>query len=135
MNSYKDPGGEYVESTGTGHWSGSYQTLYRIHEILMSINNKKRYNDVGVNLATDLEVLYDEIYPFLKDDEKKEAQKLIANVGNAIAENDKVPSHYRGGNVSQELQLANKLLNRFLRDMLYRYDLLMKKAEDTSERY
>lgn len=119
------------------HWSMSLGTLMRIDKKLQQINEiKMQYDSINLPLyATVLDVLYDEVHPFLaKQEHRLQAEvlyKILTEKYHRYGVNNSGIRKVGGA----ELFSACNALNRFLREMLYEYDLLMNRPEDTSQEF
>jgi|TARA_R100000093_G_scaffold71599_2_gene47951 hypothetical protein len=110
-------------------------TLERIHEILTMINRLRYSTNDGIQISRFLVSLYNEIHPFLKETEKRPERKKAAKLKEKVAEEVKafMPMYGRNNQYTcPKLNEATLEFERFLRDMMYKHDLLMPRPNDPS---
>lgn len=125
----------YGEIDNDKHWNMSMATLMRMDDCLKDINLCQRQNNYGSDMVNALNTLYHEICVFI--DQKKEfveeCQELKSNLVKEYQHYQKMNSKLSSAKFSPELVTSCNQFNRFLRKVMYHYDLYMNKPRDTSE--
>jgi hypothetical protein len=129
-SNYYDPG---------GHFNMGIFTLVRMNEVLQEINMLRRTNGDAVEICKRLEILYNEVETFItKKDDVKKAEELLSEMKLSVKSFSNIyKKKVRGGLIYSDSRTYEngQLLERFLRKVMYDNDLLMRKPEDTSERF